>query len=64
MRLDRIAVDLAKTYFFGSGLSADLPGGVMAFLKSPLASLGRCTRPAHAPRHQHVRVALAALGCA
>jgi 4-pyridoxate dehydrogenase len=37
MRLDRIAVDLAKTYFFGSGLSANLPGGVMAFLKSPLA---------------------------
>jgi 4-pyridoxate dehydrogenase len=37
MRADRIAVDLAKTYFFGSGLSADLPGGVMAFLKSPIA---------------------------
>ena len=37
MRADRIAVDLAKTYFFGSGLSADLPGGVMAFLKGPLA---------------------------
>jgi 4-pyridoxate dehydrogenase len=37
MRLDRIAVDLAKTYFFGSGISADLPGGVMAFLRSPLA---------------------------
>jgi 4-pyridoxate dehydrogenase len=37
MRLDRIAVDLAKTYFFGSGISADLPGGAMAFLKSPLA---------------------------
>ena len=37
MRLDRIAVDLGKTYFFGSGMSADLPGGVMAFLKSPLA---------------------------
>jgi choline dehydrogenase/4-pyridoxate dehydrogenase len=37
MRLDRIAVDLARTYFLGSGLSADLPGGVMAFLKSPLA---------------------------
>jgi len=37
MRADRIAIDLAKTYFFGSGLSADLPGGVMAFLKSPLA---------------------------
>jgi 4-pyridoxate dehydrogenase len=37
MRLDRIAVDLAKTYFFGSGISADLPGGAMAFLRSPLA---------------------------
>jgi 4-pyridoxate dehydrogenase len=37
MRLDRIALDLGKTYFFGSGISADLPGGVMAFLKSPLA---------------------------
>jgi choline dehydrogenase/4-pyridoxate dehydrogenase len=37
MRLDRIAFDLAKTYFFGSGISSDLPGGVMAFLKSPLA---------------------------
>jgi choline dehydrogenase/4-pyridoxate dehydrogenase len=36
MRADRIAIDVAKTYFFGSGLSADLPGGVMAFLKSPL----------------------------
>jgi choline dehydrogenase/4-pyridoxate dehydrogenase len=37
MRLDRIARDLGRTYFFGTGLSADLPGGVMAFLKSPLA---------------------------
>jgi choline dehydrogenase/4-pyridoxate dehydrogenase len=37
MRFDRIALDLGKTYFFGSGISADLPGGVMAFLKSPLA---------------------------
>jgi 4-pyridoxate dehydrogenase len=37
MRLDRIARDLGKTYFFGSGLSSDVPGGVMAFLKSPLA---------------------------
>jgi choline dehydrogenase/4-pyridoxate dehydrogenase len=37
MRLDRIAVDLAKTFFFGSGISADLPGGAMAFLRSPLA---------------------------
>jgi choline dehydrogenase/4-pyridoxate dehydrogenase len=40
MRLDRIVVDLGKTYFFGSGLSADPPGGVMAFLKSrPEAAL-------------------------
>jgi 4-pyridoxate dehydrogenase len=37
MRLDRIAVDLGKTYFLGSGISADLPGGVMAFLRSRLA---------------------------
>src|SRR4029077_17564958 len=37
MRLDRIALDLGKTYFFGSGIFADLPGGVMAFLKSPRA---------------------------
>jgi 4-pyridoxate dehydrogenase len=37
MRLDRITRDLGRTYFFGTGLSADLPGGVMAFLKSPLA---------------------------
>jgi choline dehydrogenase/4-pyridoxate dehydrogenase len=37
MRLDRIVRDLGRTYFFGSGISADLPGGVMAFLKSPLA---------------------------
>jgi 4-pyridoxate dehydrogenase len=37
MRFDRIAIDLAKAYFFGSGISADLPGGAMAFLRSPLA---------------------------
>jgi choline dehydrogenase/4-pyridoxate dehydrogenase len=37
MRLDRIARDLGKTYFFGTGLSSDVPGGVMAFLKTPLA---------------------------
>ena len=34
MRLDRLARDLAKTYFFGTGLTNNLPGGVMAFLKS------------------------------
>ncbi len=34
MRADRIAVELAKTYFWGQGIANDLPGGVMAFLKS------------------------------
>ena len=34
MRLDRLARDLAKTYFFGTGITNNLPGGVMAFLKS------------------------------
>jgi choline dehydrogenase/4-pyridoxate dehydrogenase len=39
MRLDRIAVDVARTYFFGSGISKDLPGGVMAFLRGPRAGV-------------------------
>jgi choline dehydrogenase/4-pyridoxate dehydrogenase len=34
MRLDRIAFDLAGTYLLGKGMTSDLPGGVMAFLKS------------------------------
>jgi choline dehydrogenase-like flavoprotein len=34
MRLDRIVVDLAKTYLAGTGISNDLPSGVMAYLKS------------------------------
>src|SRR5487761_1354220 len=34
MRADRIVVELAKAYFFGEGIANDLPGGVMAFLKS------------------------------
>ena len=34
MRLDRIAVELAKTYFFGGqGIATDIPGGVAAFAK-------------------------------
>ena len=34
MRLDRIAVELLKTYFFGgNGVAADIPGGVAAFSK-------------------------------
>jgi 4-pyridoxate dehydrogenase len=34
MRLDRIARELARAYLFGTGLASDLPGGVMAFLKT------------------------------
>jgi choline dehydrogenase/4-pyridoxate dehydrogenase len=34
MRADRIAVDLARAYFRGEGIAADLPVGVMGFLKS------------------------------
>ena len=34
MRLDRIGIELAKTYFRGSGIASFVPGGTMAFLKS------------------------------
>jgi len=34
MRLDRIMLNLALTYFFGRGFSSDLPSGYIAFLKS------------------------------
>jgi choline dehydrogenase/4-pyridoxate dehydrogenase len=34
MRIDRILRELGTAYFFGRGIAADLPGGVMAFLKS------------------------------
>ncbi|HEY2635464.1 MAG TPA: choline dehydrogenase [Steroidobacteraceae bacterium] len=34
MRADRIARELAKAYFFGTGFAADVPGGGVAFLKS------------------------------
>lgn len=34
MRADRIALDFARTYLTGKGFSADVPGGVVAFLKS------------------------------
>jgi 4-pyridoxate dehydrogenase len=34
MRADRIGLDFAKTYFTGNGFSGDVPGGVVAFLKS------------------------------
>jgi choline dehydrogenase/4-pyridoxate dehydrogenase len=34
MRADRIAVELGKAYWRGTGIAADWPGGVTAFLKS------------------------------
>lgn len=34
MRLDRIAVELAKCYLLGTGFATDLPGPLMAFLKT------------------------------
>jgi 4-pyridoxate dehydrogenase len=34
MRLDRILGALAKAYVRGGGIASDLPGGIMAFLKS------------------------------
>ncbi|MBC7281073.1 choline dehydrogenase [Hoeflea sp.] len=34
MRADRIGLDFLKTYLTGRGFSADVPGGVVAFLKS------------------------------
>jgi 4-pyridoxate dehydrogenase len=34
MRYDRIARELGKAYFFGKGFAADVPGGIVAFLKS------------------------------
>jgi 4-pyridoxate dehydrogenase len=34
MRADRIGLDFAKTYYTGKGFSGDVPGGVVAFLRS------------------------------
>jgi len=34
MRIDRIALELAKCYFFGTGFATDLPGPLVAFLKT------------------------------
>ena len=34
MRVDRIVRELGKAYVFGKGFAADVPGGVVAFLKS------------------------------
>jgi len=34
MRIDRIGLELAKCYFLGKGFATDLPGPLVAFLKS------------------------------
>ena len=34
MRADRISLELAKCYFLGTGFATDLPGPLMAFLKT------------------------------
>jgi len=34
MRIDRIVPALARAYYRGEGIATDLPGGIMAFLKS------------------------------
>jgi choline dehydrogenase-like flavoprotein len=34
MRLDRIALELARCYFLGTGFATDLPGPLLAFLKT------------------------------
>ncbi len=34
MRMDKIALELAQAYFFGTGPATDLPGGLMGFIKT------------------------------
>jgi choline dehydrogenase/4-pyridoxate dehydrogenase len=38
MRFDRISRELARAYIFGTGFAADVPGGMVAFLKSRAAA--------------------------
>jgi len=38
LRADRIALELAKTHFYGTGITADVFGGMMAFLDSGLGA--------------------------
>jgi 4-pyridoxate dehydrogenase len=38
MRLDRIARELVKAYLFGAGFASDVPGGIVAFLKTELGA--------------------------
>jgi 4-pyridoxate dehydrogenase len=37
MRVDRIARALPQAYLFGTGFASDVPGGIVAFLRSPSA---------------------------
>jgi len=37
MRMDRVALELAKCYFLGKGFATDLPGPLVAFLKTDAA---------------------------
>jgi choline dehydrogenase-like flavoprotein len=37
MRLDRLAVELARGYVLGEGITTDLPGGLTAFVKTDTA---------------------------
>ncbi|MDB5405427.1 MAG: choline dehydrogenase [Rhodospirillales bacterium] len=37
MRLDRIALELGKAYFLGTGSATELPGGCMGFIKTDLS---------------------------
>ena len=37
MRADRIARAIPQAYLFGSGFAADVPGGVVAFLRTAAA---------------------------
>jgi 4-pyridoxate dehydrogenase len=34
MRIDRLSVALAQAYFWGRGIASDLPGGIMAFVRT------------------------------
>jgi choline dehydrogenase-like flavoprotein len=41
MRADRIGRALPQAYFLGTGFAADVPGGIVAFLRSPAADDAR-----------------------
>jgi choline dehydrogenase/4-pyridoxate dehydrogenase len=39
MRIDRLAYELGRAHFFGTGLATDLPSGVMGFLRTRYAGV-------------------------